>query len=307
MERFQRFYPTQLFSCIPLCYLLYFLLFLLLLFGCQTEPKMGGQLTKVAEKSIAEQQIALFDLGFLLEEDHGLATEEVLVKYDHTLKHEQRYQAYRFSQVFDYLLRSGTYDWVKTADPAKVLVTYQCVDGYNASMTLDKALSKESFLAFSDLTSETEAWTGKMAAKMSPFYLVWQEVPYEDRSYIWPYGLAEIRLTPYEAAYAAILPEKNLMGFQLYEKNCLKCHSLNKIGGVMGPEFNYPRNILSYWDRENIWAFINNPKSFRYNSKMPAITHLKRSEFDQIMAYLAELGSKGVQLEEEGQPSIVSD
>ena len=298
MKRFQRFYFIQLVNCFPLCSVLYFLLFLALLLGCRAEPQVKQQLDKIAAKTIEQQQAAQFDLRFLLEEEHGLPVEEVKVKYDHTLKHEQQYKAYRFSSVFDFLLQQGDHAWIKTTEPSKVLVTYQCVDGYNASMTLDKALSQESYLAFTDLTSETEAWTGKMAAKMPPFYLVWEEVPYEDRSYIWPYGLAEIRLTPYHAAYEAILPEKNRVGFQLYEKNCLKCHSLNKIGGVIGPEFNYPRNILSYWNKEDIWDFINDPKSFRYNSKMPAITHLERSDFDQIIAYLEELGSRSVNLQE---------
>lgn len=291
LEELKRFYFQRVFNCFPLCYLLYFLLFLALAFGCNAESKMGEKLQEVAAKTIEKQQFAQFDLRFLLDGPHDLKAEEVVVKYDHTLKHEQKYLAYRFSEVFNYLLKQGDHAWVNASDPAKVLVTYNCTDGYNVSMTLDKALSQESYLAFTDLKREEQRWTGKMAEKMPPFYLVWEEVPYEDHSYAWPYGLAELRLTPYQATYEPIMPKKNLVGFKLYEQHCLKCHSLNKIGGVMGPEFNYPRNILSYWDRENIWAFINNPQSFRYNSKMPAVNYLKRTEFDEIMAYLEELGS----------------
>lgn len=290
LQEFQRLYYLRIFNCFPLCYLLYLLLFLALVFGaCTEESKMGQQLTEVAKETLAEQQIAQFDLDFLLEEDHGFPEKEVLVKYDHTLKHEQRYRAYLFSQVLDSLLAQGEYDWVRSSDPTKILVTYKCVDGYNASMTLDKALSQDSYIAFTDLTSETEAWTGRMASKMPPFYLVWEEVPYDDHSLIWPYGLSKLMLTPYEAAYAPIMPKENMAGFNLYETHCLKCHSLNKVGGVMGPEFNYPRNILSYWNEDDMWAFINAPKSFRYNSKMPPITYLQRSQFDEIVKYLREL------------------
>lgn len=290
LEAFRRRYVLRVFTCFPLCYLLYFLLFLALVLGaCTQETKMGEQLKEVAKQTLVEQQIAQFDLAFLLEGDHGLEAEEVLVKYDHTLKHEQNYLAYPFSKVFDYLLASGDYDWVTSSDPSKILITYRCVDGYNASTTLDIALSKESYIAFTDLTSETEAWTGRMASKMPPFYLVWEEVPYDDHSLLWPYGLSNLTLTPYEAAYAAIMPKDNIEGFKLYETHCLKCHSLNKVGGVMGPEFNYPRNILSYWKADDMWAFLNAPKSFRYNSKMPPITYLERAEFDEIVKYLREL------------------
>jgi cytochrome c2 len=66
----------------------------------------------------------------------------------------------------------------------------------------------------------------------------------------------------------------------------MKCHGINKVGGVMGPEFNYPKNITEYWDTEDIWAFVQNPQSFRYSSSMPAQTDLKREGFDEIIAYL---------------------
>ncbi|MBX2874230.1 MAG: cytochrome c [Saprospiraceae bacterium] len=292
LQEFQRLYYLRIFNCLPLCYFIYFFLFLALVFGaCTEESKMGEQMKEVAKETLAQQEIAHFDLEFLLGNEHGFVAEEIMVKYDHTLKHEQNYKAYRFSQVLDTLLAQGDYDWIRSADPAKILITYKCVDGYNASMTMDKALSQESYLAFTDLTSESEAWTGKMASKMPPLYLVWEEVPYDDHSLIWPYGLSKLTITPYEAAYASIMPKENLAGFKLYETHCLKCHSLSKIGGVMGPEFNYPRNILTYWKEDDIWAFINDPKSFRYSSKMPPITYLQRSEFDEIVKYLRELDS----------------
>ncbi|NRB46860.1 MAG: cytochrome c [Saprospiraceae bacterium] len=290
LQEFQRLYFLRVFNCFPLCYVLYFLLFLALALGaCTEQGKMGEQLKQVAEKTLSEQKFAQFDLEFLLGEEHDLEAVEVLVKYDHTLKHEQKYKAYPFSKVFASLLAQGDYDWIQASDPSKILITYKCVDGYNASTTLDVALSQESYIAFTDLNSETEAWTGRMASKMPPFYLVWEEVPYDDHSLLWPYGLSKLTLTPYEAAYASIMPKENLEGFKLYETHCLKCHSLNKIGGVMGPEFNYPRNILSYWEADNMWAFLNDPKSFRYNSKMPPITYLERAQFDEIVKYLREL------------------
>lgn len=265
-----------------------FLTGLLLPFSCKNTTEQASPDEVKAEVATELQQV-VFDLRPFLEKDHPIPAVEIDILFDHTLKKAQKYKAYPFQAVFDHLVEQSSAAWLKAADPAKVLITYNCVDGYHASLTLDKALSKPSYLAFTDLSSETELWTGKMAEKMPPFYLVWENVPYEDDSFVWPYGLTELSLSPYEAAYQAIFPEVNLAGFHLFEHNCLKCHSLNKIGGVMGPEFNYPKNILSYWKEEDMWAFINNPQSFRYNSKMPAITHLSRREFDEIVKYLREL------------------
>ncbi len=286
-----------LFLNTPICYYCYVILFLLLLLSCQSENHSAEQPLGVAPVLIEEPPLTLFDLTTLLDENHPLEAKDVTAQFDHTFKQTKQYKAYLFKDVLDYFLAQLEENWVKSADPAKILVTYQCGDGYNATMTLKNALSQDSYLAFTDLSSETAAWTGKLAAKMPPFYLIWENIPYEDKRFVWPFGLSKLKLTPYEVAYQAILPEVNMAGFQLFEQNCLKCHSLNKVGGSMGPEFNYPKNILEYWEEEDIWAFINNPKSYRYSSKMPPIKHLQRSEFDQIMAYLEELGSKETALD----------
>lgn len=66
----------------------------------------------------------------------------------------------------------------------------------------------------------------------------------------------------------------------------MKCHAINKEGGEMGPEFNYPKNIMEYWSEANIIAFAKNPTAFRINSKMPPVTDLKDEEFVEIVKYL---------------------
>ena len=76
-----------------------------------------------------------------------------------------------------------------------------------------------------------------------------------------------------------------IAGFGYFEQYCIKCHSVNKIGGNVGPELNYPRNITEYWEVENIWAFVKDPQSFRYNARMAPVTPLTRAEFDKIIAY----------------------
>jgi mono/diheme cytochrome c family protein len=81
-------------------------------------------------------------------------------------------------------------------------------------------------------------------------------------------------------------------GFELFRENCMKCHSVNQIGGTMGPEFNHPKNITKYWNTADIIAFAKQPASFRDNSRMPPMEHLSDNELQLIVQYLAYLAEK---------------
>ena len=80
-------------------------------------------------------------------------------------------------------------------------------------------------------------------------------------------------------------------GFEIFQKNCLACHSLNLEGGVLGPELNIPKNILEYREAKILREFIANPASFRAKSKMPAFgSSLSSQSLDDVLAYLAWIG-----------------
>ena len=117
----------------------------------------------------------------------------------------------------------------------------------------------------------------------------------EDQVHVWPFGLTGLRLTSWAAFYNAIYPQNDTKlqaGFALFKTACIKCHSINKIGGAIGPELNYPKNITTYWKEKDIIDFIRNPKAFRYNSAMPAITNLTDTDLKQIVDYIGWLKNK---------------
>ena len=83
------------------------------------------------------------------------------------------------------------------------------------------------------------------------------------------------------------LPEDHpvMRGSRQFEQRCAVCHSINGIGGAVGPELNRPLSVVEYWDREALRQLMKDPSQVRANSKMPAF-HLKDDMVDEILAYL---------------------
>ena len=61
---------------------------------------------------------------------------------------------------------------------------------------------------------------------------------------------------------------------------------MNGVGGVMGPEFNSPKNITEYWTRKDIMAFAKNPQSYRINARMAALPNITDGELNDVVDYL---------------------
>lgn len=170
---------------------------------------------------------------------------------------------------------------------------FQCKDGYAPHMRLEDALTGNGFLAYKDMSVDPgKNWADSLSEKMPPFYLVWQST--HNQTHVWPYALTEIQLKSKKEAFRAAFPKhkKYYRGFELFSSHCMKCHSVNKVGGTMGPEFNYPTNITTYWTKDNIRRFIEKPTAFRYNSKMPPVQNISDDEFEAIYEYLASMKSR---------------
>lgn len=206
----------------------------------------------------------------------------ITIGNDPFFKSSKRYQAFSLKMTLDTLIRS-------LKDTADVELTFICKDGYAPSMPLGDVLRNNGFLAYKDLDEHLQGkeWADSLATRFKPFYLVWQE----EAVHVWPYGLYQIRLNKREDEFAAAIPAdaKAMAGFAIFKENCMKCHSMNKVGGVLGPELNFPKNITEYWNKEDIWNFARNPQSYRYNSKMPGQPDLKRETFEAIYLYLSQM------------------
>ena len=204
----------------------------------------------------------------------------ISLDYDPFFKSPKTFRAYPLNENLQRQLVSENQD--------NLVLIFHCTDGYRPHMLLSQVMSSNGYLAYEDTNApEGKAWADSLTSRFPPFYLVWPHAEKEDKSFARPYGLERIEFRSYEEEFEAALPPKEALseGFKLFSRTCMRCHSLNKVGGKMAPEFNYPKNITEYWKKEDIWAFIQDPKSFRFNSKMPPM-NINREQFEKIYAYL---------------------
>lgn len=240
--------------------------------------------TEVEEEK--ERNALSLNLTDLVKEQKMPQEEVVNIQFDHFFKTSKTYRAYSFNELLKPYLEQLGIDSTSNA-----VVTFHCTDGYKPTKKVNELLTGEGYLAFRDegVDQAKRYWPDSISGKFSPFYLVWENVPYGDQSFTWPYGLYKIQINKVDELFNPIYPQddsKAAAGFELFKENCLKCHSINKIGGEMAPDLNYPKSITSYWATEDIWGFVKDPQSYRYNAKMPPATNLTRAEFDEIMEYL---------------------
>lgn len=258
----------------------------IVLFACQTPE------TEVADNSESTIETLPLETTPLLEIDLEDAQAENLlaatitidVIYDAVFKRAKKYEAIPLKPYLKELVISQNLDTTDTE------IIFLCKDGYNPSMSLNKVLQNEPYLVIKDLAApEGKNWVDTLQGKWTPFYLVWPNNVKGTKGFTWPYGLKFLQFKTSDAAYKVAFPkdEKQIAGFELYKSKCMKCHSVNKVGGIMGPEFNIPKNITQYWQASDIKAFVKNPYSYRYNSKMPPVAGIKDEEIDQIISYLS--------------------
>jgi cytochrome c2 len=177
-------------------------------------------------------------------------------------------------------------------------IVFECIDGYKPEMPLELFLKAKPFLAFKDVDAPKGSnWEkilkGGNDMNAEPFYLVYTSVSEKDSKYKWPYNLVKIYLEPLNASSKELYPvdnEKLKVGYDLFQKQCITCHSINGIGGEMGPELNYPKNVTEYWKETELVDYIVNPASFRHKVKMPTlgITKEQSQEIVNYLKYMSE-------------------
>ena len=237
------------------------------------------QIPKVKEKD---------SLNIILESPEKLSNIltpiEIKITNDYSFDKEMRYRCFKLEEVIEHYFDMGNLN--STDD---VIFTFNCHDGYRASQMLKDIRTHEGLLAFADLDqNDGSYWADTLVDMFPPYYLVWLDREKGDKEMVWLFGVISIELDHYDHKYKGIAPPKGLgltRGFSDFRKYCIKCHSINKIGGELGPELNYPKNILEYWEEEDIWGFVRDSRKYRYNSKMPKVD-LEKEEFEGIIAYL---------------------
>lgn len=267
-----------------------FFVFCFFMFGCSAKKSPDNtEQTDSTQVIIAPVDSMTIDLVAWKEKGYFNQTQPVKVANDPVFHQAKSYQGIALRTVLERLPS------FKNVDLNTTQVVFECEDGYNPSMSLEKTLSKQVFLAVKDMDAPKGAdWTtivkGPETKKIAPFYVVYTDAPADDYSYKWPYNLVKIRLTPVSAEAQVLFPHDDdtmVKGYDLFRIHCMTCHSVNAVGGKMGPELNFPKNVTEYWKLPDLKAFIKNPSSYRNEVKMPAQSHLSERELDEIIGYLA--------------------
>jgi cytochrome c2 len=186
-------------------------------------------------------------------------------------------------------------------DIKNTLVVFECIDGYKPEMPLELFLNAKPFLAFKDIDAPKGSNWEKIIKNgnemnADPFYLVYTSVPTDNQEYKWPYNVIKFRLESKNKNIEALQPkedEKAMKGFALFQKQCITCHAINGIGGEMGPELNYPKNVTEYWKETELVDYIVNPAAFRHKVKMPTLG-ITKQQSQEIVDYLKYMSKKKV-------------
>ena len=222
----------------------------------------------------------------------GNLPEPVEVTVDDPVYHAQkRYEGYPLADVLAQIPE------LESLRAEGAVAIFEAADGYKAVMSLDNALTPGGMIATRDLDAPPgsnwhEFKQGKETITPAPYYLVWPTQSHDDWTFVWPYQLIRITIEPFASAFGAAAPPGTVAtairkGFDLFRTYCLRCHSVNLVGGELAPELNVPRNITEYWSPDHLRAFITNPATYRARSKMPGFKDvLSEANLDALLAYL---------------------
>lgn len=265
-------------------------LLFLTLASCQQQGKQQQIVPKDTTTASTKQLTDTMTIDLLALQQEGLLKETrlVTVQDDPVYHSVKRYQAVALSSLL------ANYTTIKTIDPTAYQIVFECIDGYKPMMPLQKIMDSKAYVAVSDVDApKGQLWSAIVKdghqIKAAPFYLIYEGVAATASDYKWPYNLVKIHLVNNSENIALLTPKndpKAQAGFDLFTKNCVTCHAINKIGGSMGPELNYPKSVTEYWNKAQLKQFIQHPASFRNDVKMPMLTTITPKDIDQIVYYL---------------------
>jgi mono/diheme cytochrome c family protein len=189
---------------------------------------------------------------------------------------------------------------------------FRCADGYLAHVSradFEAGKLDSFYIAFGENgdSFRSNIPQGKALISPEPFYAVaTDKAGFSTLS--WPYELVAIELVNFRAIFPKLYfaglekdPEVKA-GFDLFRKECLKCHSLNLQGGDIGPELNIPKNITEYRDEAYLESFIRDASSYRAKSKMPPFANLSGIQIRNTLQYLKAMRSHKAGDHKGGQP-----
>lgn len=259
---------TRLFVCT---------VFVIALYGCY---RTGSDLSasSLPKKSVVDIHTKL-DIVPLLGKYEKI---KIHLPYDWEVKEAKTYVGVQTKIIFTDLIKEFK------VDTARYKVAFICKDGYSPIVPFDQLLMENGYLTVKDFDAKGD-WDEAIQDKFSPAYLVW-DLAIDDHQHSFPYGIVTIQFVEKKTEYLMATPSTNdtsiLQGFSLFKERCIKCHTVNREGGTVGPELNFPKSVTEYWKIDQLKLFIKNPSDFRLNSKMPWL-ELNDAQIALIVDYLA--------------------
>ncbi|WP_281228586.1 c-type cytochrome [Flavobacterium aquiphilum] len=249
------------------------------------------------EQTVTAQPEMVLDL-VALQANSKLGKDTVVTVINDPVYHKTK----KYHAVNASLLLKNEMDLSKV-DIKNTLIVFECIDGYKPEMPLELFLETKSFLAFKDVDAPKGSNWEKIVKNgnemnADPFYLVYTSISADNQKYKWPYNVIKFHLEPKNKNIEALQPkddEAAMKGFELFQKYCITCHAINGIGGEMGPELNYPKNVTEYWKETELVDYIVNPASFRNKVKMPTLG-ITKQESQEIVDYLKYMSGKKIEV-----------
>ena len=191
--------------------------------------------------------------------------------YDQVVHKNKKYKAFKTSEVFEKIYGSK---W-KNRDEME----FTCADGYKPSFDSSYLLRGDSYLAFSyqdqkSFTTDLKSHN-KKDVEMGPLYLVWKAKKgsfiYNKKDSIWPYQLVSFDFISFKTKFPSLYPKtlqrKWKKDLRYSKKLVLSAHSINKVGGTLALILYIQIELLITLKKKT--NEVENPQTFRYNSKMP--------------------------------------
>lgn len=214
-----------------------------------------------------------------------------------TIPNDPVYHKTKHYQAIPLLEVMQKFSAYESRNASDLKVVFECEDGYKPEMPLELLLRVKAYLAVKDIDAPKgrdweQIFKGSQEMKAAPFYIVYENISEEDVNYKWPYNLVKIHFRPLHENDGALKPKDKsyLLGYELFKNRCQTCHAINKIGGKMGPELNYPKSVTNYWKIEDLKAFIQKPEAYRNEVKMPNLG-IKKAEAEEIVKYLTYMAN----------------
>jgi mono/diheme cytochrome c family protein len=194
--------------------------------------------------------------------------------------------------------------------PGEAALTFTATDGFSATISAARVLanSENAARGFLAIERSDKPWPRMRPTRPSAgtFYWVWKDPQKSDIGREeWPFKIRRIEVTlPFAARFPGLLPDAALAkdarehrGFEVFQKDCSPCHTLNRQGGAnVGPDLNEPMSPTEYFPEAVFRTLIRNPQSVRHfpNSKMSGFSKeiLPDSEVDDLLAYLRHMAAR---------------